>query len=136
MAEEVDALDLAVIRDLAPVRELGLGVDLAETGVAVFLRMGNAVVDLRAGQRRVDFTGAVPGAADGAEAGCGGFVALLLQPFYETAGEAAPVRHKLVDEFILTEAEHAVAEYEGVAAYLILFLEHSLFSLSFCFVTY
>ena len=135
MAEEVDALDLAVIRDLAPVRERGLFIGLAVTGMAVFLRMGNAVVDTRAGQGRVNFTGAVPGAADAAETRGNGLVALFSQPFRDAAGKAAPVRHKLVDEFILTEAEHAVAEHECFAADLILFLGHSLFSLSFFFVT-
>ncbi|MEE1300111.1 MAG: hypothetical protein UHI93_06145, partial [Acutalibacteraceae bacterium] len=89
MAEDVEALDLAVVGDFAPVRELGLGIDFSVPVMTVLLRMGFAVVDPGTGQGRVDFTGAVPGGAERTETRRTGLIALLLQPFGDAAGSAA-----------------------------------------------
>ena len=133
MAEQVDALDAAVVSGLAPVREHRFLVGLSVAVVAVLLRMGNAVVDGRAGQGRIHFAGAVPGAADRAEARSDGFVPLFSQAFRKAAAETAPVGHELIDEFVFTEPQHAVAEHERVTADF-LFLCHS-FTSPFSFDT-
>ena len=93
--------------------------------------MGFAVVDPGTGQGRVDFTGAVPGGAQGAEARSAGLIALLFEPFGDAAGGPAEIGHHLVDQLVFAKAEHAVAERKCVAADFVFLFRH--FALPFLY---
>ena len=116
VAEDVEALDAAVVGRFAPVRELGFGIDLAEPLVAVLLRMRHTVVDLCAGDGRVDFTGAVPGRAEAAETQSMRFISFFGEGFREAPDGAAEIGQQVIDLLILAEAEHAGTERVSIFA--------------------
>ena len=113
VADEVDLLDLAVLIEFAPVRDIA-GIGLAEPFVAVALGMDFAVVDAAALDEHIEFTGSVPHAGEHTDRRSVRDVAGIEQRCLGAAVPHAEQRADVIDAVVIAPAEVAVDQHERI----------------------